>query len=121
MAGGAFIVLALCCGLAGGMVARIKGSSFFIWFLICVIPPFIGLIAVLLYRFDTDEPDARCPRCGKHVKFYEALCTRCGELVDPGQTLISLRRSPSARPSGLIPSEQEGGRACVRSMPSWNA
>ncbi len=86
MAGGAFVVLALCCGLAGGIIGRIKGSSFFIWFVVCLIPPFIGLIAVLLYRFDTEEPETSCPRCGKRVKLYEALCTRCGQELDPGYT-----------------------------------
>jgi hypothetical protein len=86
MAGGAFIVIALFCGVAGGIIGRIKGSSFFVWFLVCVIPPFIGLIAVLLYRFESDELDTTCPRCGKHVKVYEALCTRCGQELDPGYT-----------------------------------
>ncbi len=86
MAGGAFVFLALCCGLAGGWIGRFKGSSFFVWFLICLIPPFIGLIAVVLYRFDNAEPDAQCPTCGKRVKFYDAICTRCGTELDPGYT-----------------------------------
>jgi DNA-directed RNA polymerase subunit RPC12/RpoP len=86
MAGGAFVVIAVLCGLAGGIIGRIKGSSFFVWFLICCIPPFIGLIAVLLYRFESDEPETRCPRCGKTVKLYEALCTRCGQELEPGYT-----------------------------------
>jgi DNA-directed RNA polymerase subunit RPC12/RpoP len=86
MAGGAFVVIALCCGIAGGVIGRIKGSSFFVWFLVCVIPPFVGLIAVILYRFESEEPDTVCPRCGKRVKLYEALCTRCGQELDPGYT-----------------------------------
>ena len=54
MVGGAYVVFAICCGLAGGIVGRIKGSSFVIWFLVCaVLPP--ALLAVLLYRFDTEE------------------------------------------------------------------
>lgn len=86
MVGGAFVVLALCCGLAGGIIGRIKGSSFFVWFLICLIPPFIGLVAVILYRFESEEPESICPGCGKRVRFYEALCTRCGTELDPGYT-----------------------------------
>jgi len=86
MVGGAFVVLAICCGIAGGIIGRIKGSSFFVWFLVCVIPPFVGLIAVLLYRFETAEPDTQCPSCGRRVKFYDALCTRCGTELDPGYT-----------------------------------
>jgi len=86
MAGGAIVVIAICCGLGGGLIGRAKGSSFFIWFLICCIPPFIGLLAVLLYRFETEEPEKHCPRCGRTVKLYEALCTRCGTELNPGYT-----------------------------------
>ncbi len=86
MAGGAIVVIAFCFGLAGGIVGRLKGSSFFLWFLISFCVPFFGLAAAVLYRFDTEEPETNCPRCGKRVKLYEALCTRCGTELDPGYT-----------------------------------
>ncbi len=86
MAGGALVVIALFCGLAGGIIGRLKGSSFVLWFLICAVPPFLGLIAAVLYRYDTEEPATRCPRCGRVVRLYEALCTRCGQELDPGYT-----------------------------------
>ena len=78
MAGGAYIVIALSFGIAGGLVGRYKGSSFVLWFLICAAVPFIGLLAALFYRYDTDEPVRRCPTCGKTVMLHDALCTRCG-------------------------------------------
>ena len=77
-----FIVIAFFFGLAGGVVGKIKGSSFVLWFLVSVIPPFIGLIAAVLYRVERDEPRRVCPGCGKVVKLYEALCTRCGTELD---------------------------------------
>jgi DNA-directed RNA polymerase subunit RPC12/RpoP len=89
MAGGALIVMMVACGLAGGIIGRVKGSSFLLWFAICCVPPFVGLIAALLYRFETEEPETVCPRCGKTVKLYEALCTRCGRELDPGYTAES--------------------------------
>ena len=90
MSGGALIPIALGFGLAGGVVGRLKGSSFFIWFLISAIPPFIGLIAALLYRYDSDEPERQCPRCGKVVKLHDALCTRCGEELEfPEEAVIA--------------------------------
>jgi len=95
MAGGALVVMMLFCGLAGGIIGRIKGSSFFLWFAICCIPPFIGLLAAILYRYETDEPETTCPRCGKSVKLYEALCTRCGQELDPGYTDQPLSAAPS--------------------------
>ena len=78
----AYVTIALAFGLAGGLVGRIKGSSFFLWFLISAIVPFIGLLAALLYRYDTEEPVRPCPRCGKVVKVHDALCTRCGQELE---------------------------------------
>ncbi|HWT94778.1 MAG TPA: hypothetical protein VN238_17410 [Solirubrobacteraceae bacterium] len=74
----AYLVIAFFFGLAGGAVGKIKGSSFFIWFLISAVLPFIGLLAAILYRMERDELRRQCPGCGKVVKLHEALCTRCG-------------------------------------------
>jgi len=82
MAGGAFVFIALCFGLAGGLVGRSKGSSFFIWFLVAAVPPFIGLLAAVLYRDEREEPHRRCPGCGKVVPVHQALCTRCGNELE---------------------------------------
>jgi hypothetical protein len=74
----AYVVIALCFALAGGIVGRIKGSSFVLWFMISGLLPVAGLLAALLYRFDRDEPLRRCPGCGRVVKRHDALCTSCG-------------------------------------------
>ena len=78
----AYVVICLFFALAGGIVGRAKGSSFFLWFLISGIVPFLGLIAAVLYRYENDEPRRRCPTCGKVVPVYDALCTRCGTELD---------------------------------------
>jgi hypothetical protein len=75
---GPYLVIAVFFGLAGGFVAKAKGSSFFIWFLISAIVPFLGLAAAVLYRVDRDEPQRQCPGCGRIVKLHDAICTRCG-------------------------------------------
>jgi hypothetical protein len=82
MAGGAYVVICFSFALAGGIVGKIKGSSFFIWFLISGIAPFIGLLAALAYRNDRDEKRRLCPGCGKVVKLHDAICTRCGEELE---------------------------------------
>ena len=80
-----FVVIAFFFGLAGGVIGRIKGSSFFLWFLISAIPPFVGLLAAIFYRNEYEEDHRRCPGCGKVVEVHDALCTRCGtELEFPG-------------------------------------
>ena len=49
-----YLIICLSFGISGGLVGKIKGSSFFLWFLISAILPLIGLIAALLYRSDRD-------------------------------------------------------------------
>jgi hypothetical protein len=73
-----YLVLAFFFGLAGGVVGRIKGSSFLLWFLISGLFPIVGLAAAVLYRYDTDELRRTCPRCGKVCMLHDAVCTRCG-------------------------------------------
>lgn len=86
----AYVFIALCFAFAGGIVGRIKGSSFFIWFLISGIVPVIGLAAALLYRWDRNELRRECPGCGRVVKLHDALCTRCGtELEFPDVAIAS--------------------------------
>jgi hypothetical protein len=84
----AYVIIALCFAISGGIVGRIKGSSFWLWFLISGAVPFLGLIAALAYRNESEE--RRCPRCGRVTKIYDALCTRCGTELDyPEQPLAA--------------------------------
>jgi hypothetical protein len=73
-----YLVIAASFGLATGIIGRAKGSSFFIWFLIGAVLPPLGLLAVVLYRVDKDEPERQCPGCGKALKLYVQVCPRCG-------------------------------------------
>ena len=85
----AYLVLCGFFGLAGGVVGRIKGSSFVLWFLISALLPVAGLLAAVLYRYERDELRRQCPSCGKVVKLYDALCTRCGtELEFPDVAIV---------------------------------
>ena len=74
----AYLVIAFSFGLAGGVVGRSKGSSFWIWFAISFAVPVIGLVAAALYRSERDEVRRQCPRCGNLVKLHDAICMRCG-------------------------------------------
>jgi hypothetical protein len=83
-----YIFLCLCFALAGGIVGKIKGSSFFLWFLISGALPVLGLLAAVLYRYERDELRRQCPTCGNVVKIYDALCTRCGTELDFPEVVI---------------------------------
>jgi hypothetical protein len=78
----AYVVIAICFAFSGGIVGKIKGSSFWLWFLISGAVPFLGLIAAIAYRFERDELRRQCPQCGRVTKLYDALCTRCGAELD---------------------------------------
>lgn len=90
MQGLGLLVILFFFGLAGGMIGRIKGSSFFIWFLVSFCIPFIGLLTAIFYRYDNRELRRQCPQCGKVVKLHDAVCTRCGtELEFPDVAIAS--------------------------------
>ncbi len=104
MEGYGLLVIMFFFGLAGGIIGRMKGSSFVMWFLISGLVPFIGLMAALLYRFENQELRRECPRCGRVVKLYDAVCMRCGEELEFPDVAIApeasagRRRAPSAPP-----------------------
>ena len=93
----AYLVIAFFFGLAGGVVGKIKGSSFFLWFLISAHPAVhrAGRRRALPRRVRRAAPPL--PGCGKVVQLHDALCTRCGtELEFPE------RRSPRLEPVGAL-------------------
>ena len=98
MAGGAYVVIALSFGLAGGIIGKIKGSSFFIWFIIATVVPVVGLLTAIVYRSEREELRRQCPACGRVCKLHDALCVRCGtELEFPDQALASENSAAVAR------------------------
>ena len=97
MVGGEYLVIAFFFGLAGGVVGKMKGSSFWLWFLISAIVPFLGLIAALLYRIESDELRRQCPRCGNVVKLYDAMCMHCGTELDFPEAAIEPESVARAR------------------------
>ena len=84
------VVILLFFGLAGGVVGRIKGSSFTLWFLISACVPFIGLLTAVCYRWENRELRRQCPGCGRVLKLYDTVCTKCGtELEFPDVAIAS--------------------------------
>ena len=92
-----YLILAFSFALAGGLVGRSKGSSFFIWFLISGLVPVLGLLAALLYRSERDELRRQCPGCGKIVKLHDAICVRCGAELDFPDVAIEPESAASPR------------------------
>ena len=96
----AYVVIVLALGLAGGVVGKLKGSSFFLWFLISALLPVVGLVAALAYRFDSHELRRQCPGCGRVVKLHDALCTGCGAELDFPDVAIAPEAGRPPAPAG---------------------
>jgi len=94
MAGGAYVAIALSFALAGGIVGKLKGSSFWIWFLISGVVPFIGLATAVVYRSERDELRRQCPNCGRVCKLYDALCVRCGTELEFPESALAAESAP---------------------------
>jgi len=100
------VVILFFFGLAGGVVGRMKGSSFFLWFLISACVPFLGLLTAVFYRWDNRELRRQCPGCGKVVMLHDALCTRCGtdlefpEVAIASEMEVRERRLAAGGPTG---------------------
>ncbi len=99
MDGLGLLVILFFFGLAGGIVGRIKGSSFFIWFLISGLVPFFGLLAAIFYRFEDQELRRQCPSCGRVLKLYDAVCTSCGEELEVPEVAIAPEAAIRRRPA----------------------
>ena len=87
----AYVVLVLFCGLSAGVIGKLKGSSFWIWFAVGLVLPVIGSIAAAFYRNERREPARECPECGKVQPLYVQVCTRCGRDLDWPDEVIPAR------------------------------
>ena len=81
-----YVVLAVFFGLSAGVIGKIKGSSFLIWFLIGLCLPVLGTILAILWRWEGREPRRQCPECGRVVMLYDQVCMRCGADLDFPET-----------------------------------
>ena len=86
-----FLVLIFFCGLSAGVIGKLKGSSFWIWFLVGAVLPLLGTLAAIFYRSEYREPRRACPECGKLQPLHVQVCTRCGRDLDWPDEVIPAR------------------------------
>jgi hypothetical protein len=86
---GPYLVLMFFFGLSAGTIGKIKGSSFFIWFVVGAGLPGLGTLAAMLYRYERDEPRRQCEECGRVIPLTDQVCRRCGADQEyPSQVLV---------------------------------
>ena len=76
-----FLVILFFFGLSAGSVAKIKGHSFFLWFLIGFCLPVFGTLAALFTTNDRAGGTRmrRCTECPNVMPIHVQVCTRCGD------------------------------------------
>ena len=99
-----YVVICFFFGLAGGIVGRIKGSSFVLWFLISALVPFLGLLTAVFYRWEDRELRRKCPTCGRVVMLHDAKCMRCGEELEFPEVAIASRAQVREKTGAAQPS-----------------
>lgn len=77
-----FLVILFFFGLSAGVIGKIKGSSFLLWFLIGFALPVFGTLAAIFYRWEREEPLRECEECGNVMPLHVQVCTRCGRDLD---------------------------------------
>jgi hypothetical protein len=95
--GAGLVVVLFFFGMAGGIVGRIKGSSFTMWFLISASVPFIGLLTAIFYRYENQELRRQCPGCQQVIMLYDAVCMHCGEELEFPEVAIASSAHMAAR------------------------
>lgn len=93
-----YLVVCVVFGVVTGLVARARGSSWFLWGLIGAIFPVLGLAGILLFRREDNELRRSCPNCGRVCMIYDALCTRCGTELDFPDVAIESTADAARRP-----------------------
>jgi len=86
-----FLVILFFFGLSGGVVAKIRGNSFLLWFLIAFCLPLLGTIAAMLHRSERGEPRRRCEECGNVVALHDQGCMRCGRDLELPESLETVQ------------------------------
>ncbi len=72
------VVILFFFGLSAATIAKIKGHSFLLWFLIGFCLPFFGTLAALAMSFERERVLRRCPECRALVPISDQVCMRCG-------------------------------------------
>lgn len=85
----AILLACLILGVVTAAIAKHKGSSFVIWFVVGFLFPGVGLLAVFLMRSSKFDPRRECPNCGALLPITSQVCMRCGEDLEYPEELVA--------------------------------
>ena len=85
-----YAILAFFCGLSAGVIGKLKGSSFFLWFLVGLVLPVLGTLAAIFFRSEREQEMRTC-----RESFHQLRTTRrdprayASAVPDPSRPLMN--------------------------------
>ena len=73
-----YILIAIVAGIAGSILARHKGRSPVLWFILCTIVPLLVIAIALLPSLVAKGYTKKCPHCAEIIKEDATFCKHCG-------------------------------------------
>ncbi len=73
-----YIIIVVVAGIAGAAIAKPKGRSPMIWFLLCAMVPLLLIAILLLPSVVARGINKTCPHCSEIIKESANVCKYCG-------------------------------------------
>ncbi len=73
-----YLILVAVAGIVGAILARPKGRSPILWFLLCAIVPLLVIAIAMLPSVIAKGFTKKCPHCAEIIKEDATVCKHCG-------------------------------------------
>lgn len=73
-----YILLIVVAGITGAVLARPKGRSPLLWFILCAVMPLLVIAIALLPKVIAKGITKQCPHCAEIIKEDATVCKYCG-------------------------------------------
>jgi len=73
-----YTILIVVAGIVGAILARPKGRSPILWFILCAIVPLLIIAIALLPSVIAKGFTKKCPHCTEIIKEDATVCKYCG-------------------------------------------
>lgn len=76
-----YLIIVIIAGIVGSIIARGKGHSQLLWFILCAIVPLLIIVILILPPQESKGYTKKCPFCAEIIKKDAIVCKYCGNNV----------------------------------------